>query len=81
MMGAQAEQAIPGLVKLLNDPDREVRQASVLSLGAIGPRTKELVPALVRMMRDEDIFLRSMASAALQRIDPAAAADAGTITE
>ena len=81
MMGAQAEQAIPQLVKLLNDPDREVRQASVLSLGAIGPLTKELVPALVRMMRDEDIFIRSMASAALQRIDPAAAADAGTVTE
>jgi len=72
-----AKDAVPTLITLLKDKELEVREASALSLGAIGTETKEIIPALKELIRDEDIFVSNAAAAALRKIDPAAAAEAG----
>jgi len=49
-MGAEAAEAVPGLIKILEDPGSEPRQAAFAAwgLGAIGPAAKEAVPALIK---------------------------------
>jgi HEAT repeat protein len=47
-MGPAAQQAVPTLVGMLNDPDLQVRKAAAHALGQIGPAAASAVPALVQ---------------------------------
>jgi HEAT repeat protein len=49
-MGSDAKDAVPHLVKLLDDPDESVRKAATRTLGRIGPPADQAVPALVRTL-------------------------------
>lgn len=52
--GAEAEGAVPSLIKLLQDSDAEVRLAAVQALGSLGKSAKSALPAL-KLMRDPSI--------------------------
>jgi HEAT repeat protein len=49
-MGPGAESAVPDLIRLLEDPDPEVRKAAARTLGRIGPAADAAVPALMRTL-------------------------------
>jgi HEAT repeat protein len=49
-MGADAKDAVPQLVRLLDDPDPAVRKAAARTLGRIGPAAQEAVPALMKSL-------------------------------
>lgn len=69
MMEREASQAVPALVKALDDPDSKiVREAVVKALRSIGPAAAEAVPALTRVLEDRDAELRSSAALALVAI-------------
>ncbi|MDB6033665.1 MAG: polymerase, sigma-24 subunit, subfamily [Verrucomicrobiales bacterium] len=65
-MGSSATNAIPALIKALEDGERDVRQAAAHSLGRIGPEAKSAVPALLEALH----FSESAASQALVQIAP-----------
>jgi HEAT repeat protein len=70
-IGPVAKDAVPGLVKLLHDPDENVRRAAADALGGIGPAA---VPGLAKLLHDPDGNVRGYAASALSRIGPAAEA-------
>jgi hypothetical protein len=61
-----AEPAVPGLIKLLNDTDPDIRSGAAWSLGQIGPAAGDAVPALLRSLDDPEA--QSNAFAALRSI-------------
>ena len=65
--GPQAADAVPALVRALDDPSPVVRGAAITALGRIGPKAKTAVPALTGIQDDQ---LRSMADAAVKAIKP-----------
>jgi HEAT repeat protein len=71
-IGPAAKDAVPELVKLLNDPDTGVRWAAVIALGSVEPGAKDAAPELVRLLKDPDGYVRRAAASALQGIGPAA---------
>lgn len=68
---------IPQLAALLDDPQDDVPENAVKSLGQFGSLARPAVPKLLPLLqsRDKDRFLA--AKAALRQIDPEAAAKAG----
>lgn len=50
-IGAQGQDAIPALVRLLKDENREVQLAAATALGKLG---KEAVPALIEVVKGKD---------------------------
>ncbi|HVY69772.1 MAG TPA: HEAT repeat domain-containing protein [Verrucomicrobiae bacterium] len=72
---AQPKAVVPVLIKLLSDPDSEVRNVAAISLGDFGPEAKDAVPSL-RAGLQRGRFADSI-GAALNRIDPEAAEKAG----
>src|SRR5688572_1980020 len=48
--GPDAEPAVPDLIRLLDDPDLEVRKSAARALGRIGPAAQAAVPALMRSL-------------------------------
>ena len=51
-MGPAAKLAVPHLVALLKDPDKDVRGAAVSALGRIGSEAKAAVPHLIELLKD-----------------------------
>jgi HEAT repeat protein len=48
LLGPQARPAIPKLIRLLDDTDREVQWTALECLAALGPEAEEAVPVLIR---------------------------------
>lgn len=47
VLGAQARPALPALLKVLDDPDRQVWAYAVTTLGTFGPEAKDAIPKLL----------------------------------
>ncbi len=52
VLGPEAAPAVPGLIRLLEDPDEEVRGIAATSLGYVGVGAQEAVPALMAHLCD-----------------------------
>src|SRR5262245_1640961 len=65
-------EAIPVLLELLEDNDREVRLAALKSIRLLGPRAAPTVPALVRLLSGPDLVVQSFVLKALEAIGPEA---------
>ena len=68
---------LESLTGLLKDPDIRMRRRAADYLGQIGPAAQTAVPVLLWLMREEDASTALKAAAALCKIDPRAAAQAG----
>lgn len=69
-LGPEAKEAVPALVKELNDAHPESRRESILALAAMGPNASEAVGALTKAL--DDPMVRGAAAYALGRIGEAA---------
>jgi HEAT repeat protein len=69
LLGPDAAEAVPELVKLLNSSDPSIHEYAVEALSAVGRASKPAVPHLKAMLK-EDLRRRMMAAHALSRIDP-----------
>lgn len=68
-LGAIGRPAVPGLVELLRDPNKDSRRNAALTLARIGPAAAEAVPDLLKMLADKDFDgTAQSAAAALARI-------------
>ena len=69
-IGPEAEDAVPILIKLLQDQDEEgfVRANAATALGKIGEGASKAVPALINALRDQDKYVRRDAAEALEKI-------------
>ena len=69
-IGPEAEDAVPILIKLLQDQDAEgfVRANAATALGKIGEGASKAVPALINALRDQDKYVRKDAAEALEKI-------------
>jgi len=52
LLGQTARPAIPGLIELLSDADREVRAAAAHCLSFFGPEAREAIPHLTKLLDD-----------------------------
>ncbi len=69
--GPRAKDAVQPLIKLLEDPDLNVRVTSAIALGNLGsPTAAEAVPALIKCLNDPEPPVRMSAAAALAAMDP-----------
>ena len=68
-MKTEALPAIGDLVRVLHDPDVNVREAAAYALGEIGPAAEEAISALFAAADDEDEGVAEMAVWALEEID------------
>jgi HEAT repeat protein len=72
----------PDLVRLLEQPQREVARAAALALGKIGGReARPAVPILKTALHDEDPAVRELAAGALANIGEAAASAVSNLSE
>jgi HEAT repeat protein len=62
-----ADEAVPGLLELLNDPDPEVRTRAACTLGKIRRHPGQVVPALIPVLNDEVPNVRWHAAFALSQ--------------
>lgn len=67
-----ADKAVPGLAKLLDDENGDVRATAVTALERCGPAAKAAVPALAAAVAHKDTTLRVPAIKALAAVGPAA---------
>jgi len=69
-IGADAEEAIPQLIRALDDsdPNGDVRWYTVIAIGKIGAAAKEAIPALIGRLNDSKAGIRSWALYALGRM-------------
>jgi HEAT repeat protein len=73
-MGVAAKEAVRHLSRALRDDS--IRWAAAQALGRLGPEARAAVPALIKALKDGDWLTRLMAAAALEKVDPEAAARA-----
>jgi HEAT repeat protein len=73
-IGPGAREAVPALVKAVDDVKQEVRWYAVDALGRIGPDAEQAVPAIIAAAKDpaNDRTFAQNAAKALGRIGPAA---------
>jgi len=76
-LGSAAKPAVPALMRLLDNENRDVRADAARTLGYMRSVAQDAVPRLVECLRGEDSETRMAAAEALKRIDPEAAAKAG----
>ncbi len=69
----EVRNAVPRLIELLGDADREVQGAAVAALGQIGGKPAR--QALVAAAKSEDEVLRALADEALQELEFARSSD------
>jgi HEAT repeat protein len=67
-MGPQAQTAVPGLIKALDDDRPEVRLQAAIALGEIGPDAKPAASSITKLMNDAFPSVRAAAIFALGRI-------------
>jgi hypothetical protein len=70
-LGPEAKTAVPGLVRMLGDPNAGLRELASRVLAEIGPAS---VPALIQKLSKEEENVKVMAAATLERIGPGAKA-------
>ena len=70
-LGPDAADAVPALIKTLDDPDPTLRHEAEFALGAIGPKASAAVPSLVARLSDDVDDVRYGACYALGKIGPA----------
>jgi hypothetical protein len=81
-IGPVAQQAIPGLTRLVQDESSEwVRRNAAEALGTMGAAAAPAAPALATALRDEHSKVRHNAATALWRIGPQAAAAANQLRQ
>ena len=61
-IGGDAREAVPALIKTLDDKDVEVRGAAIFALGEIGPDARASILALTRRLKDDDPDIRKAAA-------------------
>lgn len=74
-LGTSSQEAIPPLVQMLKDEEKDIRAMAAYVLGeiALSATAKEkVVPALVETLRDEDRVVRESAAKALEKLGPTA---------
>jgi hypothetical protein len=74
------EQGVTACLEVLREEGREdlsVRLEAIRLLKELGPDARKAVPAMTEALRDPEQLVREEAAAALERIDPEAAAEAG----
>ena len=59
-------EAVPSLIRLLDDEKPQVRQYAAKALGKIG--SEDAIPHLKRVLNDEKPYVRNAATAAIKRI-------------
>jgi HEAT repeat protein len=69
----EREQALPALIKALEDEDNHVRSATARAIARMGPRATTAIPALTRALTDADVNVPGAAARALGAIGPDAA--------
>jgi S1-C subfamily serine protease/HEAT repeat protein/ribosomal protein S27E len=67
-MGERAKDAIPSLLKLLNDPDEFTRRMVASALSKIGLPAKSDVPLLAKSLGDPSVDLRRYAATTLEKM-------------
>ena len=67
-IGSSANDAVPALIRVLNDESPDVRQAAALTLGLIGQSASPAVPYLIPMLNDESDSVRATVASALGNI-------------
>jgi HEAT repeat protein len=61
--------AVPTLIKLLSDPDKNIQYKAIATLGNIGPKAEKAVPFLIEIAKNKSAVNRVFAAAALYGID------------
>lgn len=79
LLGSNALEAAPALVRMLADEHELVRVRAATALGNIGTTSPLVVPALTRALADHDHDVRATASEALGHVGVAAAAAVPTL--
>lgn len=74
-------EAMPILLKMLHDPDRDVRHTAAATLAKVAPTENETLPALLKALQDPDGFVRYKVVFALQELGPAAKAAVPNLIE
>jgi HEAT repeat protein len=69
-IGIAAENALPSVLRVLDDPDPIIRARAAECVGHIGATAKEATPKLQRLLTDDDESVRKAASEALKAIAP-----------
>lgn len=67
--GAHAAPAVPKLINILKNGDRNDKQQAALALSNIGPQAKDALPALTEALKDSDANLARYAGQAINRIN------------
>ena len=68
MIGESANSAIPALILLLKDQDKDVRLNAASALGKMGESANSATPLLIPLLKDQDARVRLAASEALNNI-------------
>ncbi len=66
--GERAKDAVPDLVKALDDPSLLVVREVITTLGIIGPFSKMALPRLEKLKEHEDRQIRERAKAVLRQV-------------
>jgi HEAT repeat protein len=69
-MGAEAREAVPTLLQLLQDASAQNRKLAAWTLGYIGQGAVAAIPTLLVAVQDTDEGVREMARGALEKISP-----------
>ena len=64
-LGAIGKDAVPTLVRMLKEKERDVRETAPLALALVGPAAREAVGQLIELLKDDDVEVRFAAAAAL----------------
>jgi HEAT repeat protein len=73
-IGPAAKDAVPQLIKILDEKDSDLPRLAAVALGRIGPAAKAAAARLLKLsISDPDEDIREAARTALQRIAPEAA--------
>jgi HEAT repeat protein len=74
-LGDEAEEALPAMIRSLEDSDRRVRIAVVYAVVNFGKRAVAAIPILESWLPSDDEFSVVAAAAAIIQIDPSRADD------
>lgn len=77
---ADADTAIPALIKALDDPDADVPKRAAAVIGEFGPSAETAVPALTKALQHREKYVRVRAADALGLIGPKATQASASLT-